>query len=139
MMLVVVYFLLTFSLCLSVTLLTSVPPAIDEANLVDNPKIVVNRTVLLECPVSGSPVPDVVWLNNGEALRLDGNVHVEGRHLEIRRARVTDTARYTCIASNEAGELRRSFDLEVLGLTFTLFQSRVRRTASERPCGALYD
>jgi len=98
----------------------AVPPAIDEANLVDNPKIVVNRTVLLECPVSGSPVPDVVWLKNGEPLSPDANMNVAGRHLEIIRARVTDSARYTCVASNEAGELRRSFDLEVLGLTFTL-------------------
>jgi len=100
-------------------LLVVVPPAIDEANLVDNPKIVVNRTVLLECPVSGSPLPAVVWLKNGEALTLDEFTRVEGRHLEIHRARVSDTARYTCVASNEAGQLRRSFDLEVLGLTFT--------------------
>lgn len=96
------------------------PPAIDEANLVDNPKIVVNRTVLLECPVSGHPVPLVTWLKNGEALnpQQDSNMNVAGRHLEIVRARVSDTARYTCVASNEAGQLRRSFDLEVLGLTF---------------------
>ena len=93
----------------------AVPPAIDEANLVDNPKIVVNRTVLLECPVSGHPVPDIVWLKNGQVLTTDGNVNMTGRYLEILRADVTDSARYTCIASNEAGELRRSFDLEVLG------------------------
>jgi len=84
---------------------------------VDNPRIVVNRTVLLECPVSGSPVPEIVWLRNGEALKLDANTNVLGRHLEIVRARVSDTARYTCVASNEAGHLRRSFDLQVLGLT----------------------
>jgi len=105
-----------------------VPPAIDEANLVDNPKIVVNRTVLLECPVSGSPAPAVVWLKNGEALTLDEYTRVGGRHLEIRRARVSDTARYTCVASNEAGQLRRSFDLEVLGLTFPLALSHSSTT-----------
>lgn len=93
----------------------------------DNPKIVVNRTVLLECPVSGSPVPEVTWLKNSEPLTLDDEesttMNVEGRHLEIIRARLSDTARYTCVAENEAGQLRRSFDLEVLGLitfTFTL-------------------
>jgi len=99
----------------SANLCGAVPPAIDEANLVDKPKIVVNRTVLLECPVSGNPIPDIVWLKNGETLRLDANMNITGRYLEIVRARVTDTARYTCVASNEAGELRRSFDLEVLG------------------------
>ena len=40
---------------------------------------------------------------------------VNNRNLEIVRAHVSDTGRFTCIASNEAGELRRSFDLEVLG------------------------
>ena len=89
----------------------------------DNPKIVVNRTVLLECPVSGSPVPEITWLKNGEVLTVDANMNVAGRHLEIVRARVSDTARYTCVASNEAGQLRRSFDLEVLGLmTFIQLQ-----------------
>jgi len=94
-----------------------VPPAIDEANLVDNPKIVVNRTVLLECPVSGTPPPKIKWLKNGEALKPgpDMKMTSNGRNLEINRAHVTDTGRYTCTASNEAGELRRSFDLEVLG------------------------
>ena len=88
----------------------------------DNPKIVVNRTVLLECPVSGSPVPEVTWLKNAEPLTVDAaTMNVAGRHLEILRARLSDTARYTCVASNEAGQLRRSFDLEVLGLmTLTL-------------------
>ena len=37
-----------------------VPPTIDEANLVDNPKVVINRTVLLECPVEGIPPPEVI-------------------------------------------------------------------------------
>ena len=119
-----------------------VPPAIDEANLVDSPRIVVNRSVLLECPVSGSPAPRVHWLKNGAPLTTAAGVgvadvgvagvgvagvgvanvgvagvgvRVDGRTLEIARARTGDSGRYTCIASNEAGQLRRSFDLQVLG------------------------
>jgi len=109
-----------------------VPPAIDEANLVDSPRIVVNRSVLLECPVSGSPAPRVHWLKNGAPLTTTAGVgvadvgvanvgvagvgvRVDGRTLEIARARTGDSGRYTCIASNEAGQLRRSFDLQVLG------------------------
>ena len=39
----------------------------------------------------------------------------EGRQLEIKNAQVSDTAVYTCIAINEAGELTRNFELDVLG------------------------
>ena len=46
-------------------ILSSVPPSIDEANLVDNPRVVLNRTILLECPVEGIPPPKVRWLKNG--------------------------------------------------------------------------
>lgn len=79
--------------------------------------MVVNRTVLLECPVAGIPPPSVKWLKNGLPLETDRMVTLlsDGRQLEISSAKVTDTARYTCIASNEAGELQRNFDVEVLG------------------------
>ena len=40
----------------------------------------------------------------------------DNRHLQITGAQVTpDTARYTCIAMNEAGVADRDFDLDVLG------------------------
>ena len=105
------------SAMLNILCVLTVPPAIDEANLVDNPKIIVNRTVLLECPVAGVPPPKVRWMKDGEAVRLRAGMQFvsEGRHLEISHAQVADTARYTCVATNEAGELRRNFDLEVLG------------------------
>ena len=37
----------------------TVPPAIDESNVVYNPKTIVDRWVVLECPVSGIPIPEV--------------------------------------------------------------------------------
>ena len=53
---------------------------------------------------------------NGEPLEVGPGVRLlsSGRHVEIIRAQVSDTARYTCIAVNDAGELRRNYDLEVL-------------------------
>jgi hypothetical protein len=95
----------------------TVPPSIDEANIVDSPKVIVNRTVILECPVSGFPPPQVRWLKNGESLEIQPGMTLSstGRILEISRVQLTDTARYTCVAQNDAGELRRNFDLEVLG------------------------
>ena len=101
----------------------SVPPTIDEANLVDNPKVVINRTVLLECPVEGIPPPEVRWLKDSKPLILTKHMALvsEGRQLEIANAQVSDTAVYTCIAINEAGELTRNFELDVLGKHHTLY------------------
>jgi Immunoglobulin I-set domain len=96
---------------------STVPPVIDEANIVNNPKVILNRTVLLECPVSGFPPPQVQWLKNGEPLDVQPGITLigSGRVVEIARVQLYDTARYTCVALNDAGELRRDYDLEVLG------------------------
>ena len=85
--------------------------------MVDNPKVVVNRTVLLECPVEGIPPPEVRWLKDSAPLVLTKFMTLvsDGRQLEIANAQVSDTAVYTCIAINEAGELTRNFELDVLG------------------------
>ena len=43
-----------------------VPPSIDKANIVDNPRHVVGRTFILECPVDGDPQPTVTWMKNSK-------------------------------------------------------------------------
>jgi len=98
-----------------------VAPTLDEANMVDSPRIISGRTVLLECPLSGGvPAPRVTWLKNGSPIQFSDSRRVRrlgsGRGIQIMRARAEDTARYTCIATNDAGEVRRHFDLEVLGM-----------------------
>lgn len=110
----------SFNLCRAncVTVVcVSVAPVIDDANVVDNPKITVNRTILLECPVDGIPPPRVSWLKDGKEFLPRPGVRFlsQGRQVEIARAQLTDTAKYTCIATNEAGEVRKNYDLEVLG------------------------
>ena len=59
----------------------------------------------------------MTWLRNGEPLELAVHMRLlaDGRNLEIRRAQESDTARYTCIASNQAGELQQNFHLQILG------------------------
>ncbi|XP_074654070.1 hemicentin-1-like [Tubulanus polymorphus] len=93
-----------------------VPPTIDDANIVDNPRVIMNRTVILECPVAGVPPPKVRWLKDGYSLVSKGGlvIDVVGKQVAIAHSKVTDSGRYTCIASNDAGELSRTFDLEVL-------------------------
>ena len=93
----------------------SVPPSIDESNVIYNPKVHVNRTVLLDCPVEGVPSPDVTWLiDNLPLVETAGRQLLQNnRQLKIQRAQVEDSATYTCQAVNEAGDLSKNFKLTV--------------------------
>ena len=102
---------------LYVICLLLVPPSIDESNVVYTPKVIRNRTVIIECPVSGVPEPTVTWTINESPLIPKGRIHLTDRNrkLTIDQAQVADTATYMCVAENKAGELRKKFHLEVLG------------------------
>lgn len=96
----------------------SVPPSIDESNVVYTPKVIQNRTVIIECPVSGVPQPTVTWSINDSPLTPKDRIRLldNNRQLTIDQAQVADTAMYMCVAVNKAGELRKKFQLEVLGM-----------------------
>ena len=42
-------------------------------------------------------------------------LRADGRHLEISYAQLTDTALYTCVATNAVGNTQQTFELEILG------------------------
>ena len=95
--------------------------------MVYNRKVVENRTVLIECPVSGIPTPEVKWLINDHPLHQTEELIFtnNGYHLEILSAQVTDSAVYTCVASNEAGTLRKKFNVEVQGRYMTCIMKKI--------------
>lgn len=77
-------------------------------------------TVLLFLPdPPGNPAPDIKWLKDGQMLIPDRRYQVlsHGRFLQISGAHVSDTGRYSCLASNSAGDRSRHFNLNVLGTT----------------------
>ena len=81
--------------------------------------VVENRTVYVDCPVEGVPPPSILWMKDRQPL-LDfpyPNLRElsKGRQLEIRSVKVTDGGRYTCIATNVAGQLEKNFNVKVLG------------------------
>lgn len=86
--------------------------------MVYTPKVVQNRTVIIECPVSGVPQPTVTWSINDSPLTPKDRIRLldNNRQLTIDMAQVADTAVYMCVAVNKAGELRKKFQLEVLGM-----------------------
>lgn len=93
----------------------TVPPSIDESNVIYSPKVRVNRTVLLDCPIEGVPLPDVTWLVNNIPL-VESERHQllrDNRQVKITKAQIRDSGTYTCQAVNEAGSLNKDFRLTV--------------------------
>ena len=75
--------------------------------------------------VHAVPAPQITWYKNGDELRLDGAdkylLSRDGRELVITAASIDDTARYTCVARNLAGEIEKNFDVVVHGLISSSF------------------
>jgi Immunoglobulin I-set domain len=82
-------------------------------------KAKVNESQVFDCPVTGIPMPQVVWLRNGELLDMHRYSHVElrdgGRQLIVYNLAVNDAATYRCIATNPAGQDSQDYELEVHG------------------------
>ena len=96
----------------------SVPARIDSSDTISNPEVIVNQTIILHCPASGVPEPDVEWFRDDEP--VDEDIHDikildRGWRLKIKNAEMSHTGRYTCVAKNIAGESEKIYDLNVLG------------------------
>lgn len=65
----------------------------------------------------GHPVPEIRWLKDGHVLVADSHHQLwsHGRFLQIFESQVADTGRYSCLASNSAGERSRHYNLNILG------------------------
>ncbi|XP_066942937.1 hemicentin-1-like isoform X1 [Macrobrachium rosenbergii] len=79
--------------------------------------VLVNRAVSLECPVEGSPEPEIEWIVDGRTvgesehfMRLTGT----RRQLHILRVLGSSTGEVSCVATNAVGELTTNYTLNVL-------------------------
>jgi len=98
----------------------AVPPHIDSSDLDLNPKVIRGKSVTLNCPVQGTPFPNITWLKNDRVLSENEagrrlRVRLSGRQLELSLAQQSDAAKYTCVAVNIAGKAAQHFHLQVLG------------------------
>ncbi|XP_027421385.1 hemicentin-1 isoform X2 [Bos indicus x Bos taurus] len=93
-----------------------VPPHIMGENTFEDVKVKEKQSVTLTCEVTGNPVPEITWHKDGQLLKEDDTHHLMsgGRFLQIVNAQVSHTGRYTCLASNTAGDKSKSFSLNVL-------------------------
>jgi len=55
-----------------------VPAVITKDGLNLDPKVIVNQSIILNCPVEGKPSPSITWYKNG--LQLGVTVQVGGGH-----------------------------------------------------------
>nr|XP_051676343.1 hemicentin-1 isoform X2 [Oryctolagus cuniculus] len=92
-----------------------VPPHIVGGDTLEDVKVKERHSVRLTCEVTGNPVPEITWHRDGQLLQEDEAHHLVsgGRFLHIREAQVSHTGRYTCLASNSAGDKSKSFSLTV--------------------------
>uniref|UniRef100_A0A8C9DLV3 Hemicentin-1 n=1 Tax=Prolemur simus TaxID=1328070 RepID=A0A8C9DLV3_PROSS len=92
-----------------------VPPHIVGENTLEDVKVKEKQSVMLTCAVTGNPVPKITWHKDGQLVQEDETHHMAsgGHFLQITNAQVSHTGRYTCLASNTAGDKSKSFSLNV--------------------------
>ncbi|OXB72513.1 UNVERIFIED_CONTAM: hypothetical protein H355_016382 [Colinus virginianus] len=92
------------------------PPEIVGENKQEDVKVKEKNSVTLTCEVIGNPVPQIIWIKDGQPLMEDKDHKFlsRGRFLQIASAQVSDTGRYMCVASNTAGDKSKSYILKVL-------------------------
>ncbi|KAM8933893.1 hemicentin-2 [Pelodytes ibericus] len=78
-------------------------------------KTKVNSSLTLECESWAVPKPNIHWYKDGQLLESTGVVQIlgEGQVVQIRPIRLSDSGRYTCVATNVAGEDERDFYVNV--------------------------
>lgn len=99
--------------------LISVRPSIKHSTRVtDDVAVTKGGNVTLQCAAEGIPRPAVTWLKDGRPLSGHQRAKIlnEGRLLQIRNVKVSDTGRYTCTAVNVAGQADSRHDISVHGV-----------------------
>ncbi|XP_035116320.2 hemicentin-2 isoform X8 [Callithrix jacchus] len=97
-------------------LVVYVPPSIREDGRKANVSGMAGQSLTLECDASGFPVPEIVWLKDGQLIpKVGGHRLLDGgRSLHFPRIQEGDSGLYSCRAENQAGTAQRDFDLFVL-------------------------
>ncbi|XP_023933258.1 titin isoform X1 [Lingula anatina] len=97
----------------------NVPPTINlDRKLRDGQSIKTGGSLKMSANIGGSPVPEVVWLKDGEPVVPDGRVVIENTDstssLTIRKAKLDDDGEYTLQLKSPAGEASATIDVEVV-------------------------
>ncbi|CAK6433530.1 unnamed protein product [Pipistrellus nathusii] len=94
-----------------------VPPELTgDSDPLTNVTAALHSPLTLLCEATGIPPPRVRWFRGEEPLRPGEDTYLlaGGWMLKVTRIQERDRGLYSCLASNEAGEARRTFSVEVL-------------------------
>lgn len=114
-----IYVTYPLQLAPSLVFLISVRPSIKHSTgVTDDVAVTKGGNVTLQCAAEGIPRPAVTWLKDGRPLSGHHRAKIlnEGRLLQIRNVKVSDTGRYTCTAANVAGQADSRHDISVHGM-----------------------
>nr|XP_042899314.1 hemicentin-1 isoform X1 [Parasteatoda tepidariorum] len=93
------------------------PPLIDKKNMKTIHSAKEYDSVVLECLVTGSPSPEIVWLKDSDVIPLQSSQHVNFsdnfQKLQVNNLTLNDAGKYTCLAGNEVGIDDLDFKLDV--------------------------
>lgn len=69
------------------------------------------------CPASGSPAPEITWFKDGIPLGEDNYMRFydDAQVIEIVNVDLRHEGAYSCMAVNSAGQITRTFVLDVSG------------------------
>ena len=89
-------------------------PSIVEISMTQHPKI--GKKLVIECIVEGTPTPTVEWMREDIPLSSSDKVLISVSDsgvasIKIAKAELSDDVPYTCIASNIAGSVNRTFTI----------------------------
>ena len=98
----------------------SVPPKIGPNSVSkSNLSVILGSYLFIDCPATGIPPPTVTWLKNGEPIDFESMKHIQllggNRRLKISNAKLSDKGRYRCTAQNEAGKVKKQYDVNIHG------------------------
>uniref|UniRef100_A0A452IZR4 Ig-like domain-containing protein n=1 Tax=Gopherus agassizii TaxID=38772 RepID=A0A452IZR4_9SAUR len=110
--------------------LPKVPPNIVGSEMPSEVSILLGESIQLVCEAKGIPRPAIQWLKDGNPVTSNESQRI--RRVKIKSCvlsvcnlcKTDDTGSFTCIASNEAGEVSKHFSLKVLGKCYFYIQTR---------------
>ncbi|XP_069465362.1 hemicentin-2 isoform X1 [Ambystoma mexicanum] len=87
----------------------------DVHEVLEEVAVIANGTALLKCEATGTPSPEISWLQNGQPIEGTSKHQIleEGRHLQINRVEMADADTYVCVAENAAGSVEKLFSVTV--------------------------